>query len=81
MVGLGLGLGLGLANPNPNPNPNPDPNPNQLFDFSERKQSNRAVAMLPSARLAGRPSGSGAAVGSASDTPVMITRVSDALQG
>jgi len=59
------------------------PNQLQLFDFSERKQSNRAVAMLPSARLAGRHSHShsGAAVGGSSDAPVMITRVSDALQG
>ena len=52
------------------------PNQLQLFDFSERKQSNRAVALLPSSKLAGRQS---AATRSASDTQVMITRVGDAL--
>ena len=40
-----------------------------LFDFSERKQSNKASALVQ-----------GAAVGSKQDTPCIVTRVGDALQ-
>ena len=40
-----------------------------LFDFSERKQSNRACALV-----------TGSQVGSKQDTPCVVTRVGDALQ-
>jgi hypothetical protein len=40
-----------------------------LFDFSERKQSNRAAAIVGGARI-----------GSKQDTPCIVTRVGDALQ-
>eukprot|EP00966_Prymnesium_polylepis_P159283 3681056-Prymnesium_polylepis.1 len=41
----------------------------QIFDFSERKQSNRAAALVPSTQMGG-----------SSSQKVLVTRVGDALQ-
>ena len=57
------------------------PNQLQIFDFSERKQSNRATLLLPSASMRGRKSGlSPRSSADAEDEEVLITRVGDALQ-
>ena len=60
------------------------PNQLQLFDFSERKQSNRATALVPSKKLAASAQGGAAAAaggdGGAAHSQVLVTRVGDALQ-